>query len=293
MWIGGSGGVFAPSLFMGAMLGSAYGIAVHHLMPHLAAAAGAYGLVGMGAVFAAAARAPITGLLIIFELTGDYRIILPLMFAIVVATALSGALTRDTIYTLKLRRRGIDIEAAPPGAAAAMARTRVGDAMGAPPAPVAADEPLERIVDRFAAERSDSIPVIDANGTLVGVVTAADLEQALAAGSGAGLTAEALAREAPKLHRGDSLQAAALALGGSDEDGIPVVAEGDGRMIGWLTHRRLLRAYRDAHHKIPGAPAPAAGAPGGPASNSAGTASDSAGPGSNSAGPASNSARGG
>ena len=110
MWIGGSGGVFAPSLFMGAMLGSAYGAIAHDLVPGLAVAAGAYGLVGMGAVFAASARAPITAVLIIFELTGDYRIILPLMIAIVVATALSNALTRDTIYTLKLRRRGIDIE---------------------------------------------------------------------------------------------------------------------------------------------------------------------------------------
>ncbi len=106
MWIGGSGGVFAPSLFMGAMLGSAYGAAAHDLLPGLAVAAGAYGLVGMGAVFAAAARAPITAVIIIFELTGDYQIILPLMFAVVVATAISNALSRDTIYTLKLRRRG-------------------------------------------------------------------------------------------------------------------------------------------------------------------------------------------
>jgi chloride channel protein, CIC family len=109
MWIGGSGGVFAPSLFMGAMLGSAYGAVAHRLFPHLALAAGAYGLVGMGAVFAATSRAPITAVLIIFELTGNYRIILPLMSAIVVATALGNAVSADTIYTLKLRRRGIDI----------------------------------------------------------------------------------------------------------------------------------------------------------------------------------------
>ena len=111
MWIGGSGGVFAPSLFMGAMLGSAYGAVAHDLLPDLAAAAGAYGLVGMGAVFAASARAPITAVLIIFELTGDYRNILPLMVAIIVATTLANQLTKDTIYTLKLRRRGIDIDA--------------------------------------------------------------------------------------------------------------------------------------------------------------------------------------
>jgi CIC family chloride channel protein len=110
MAIGGSGGVFAPSLFIGAMLGSAFGIGAHDLLPTATAGAGAYGLVGMAAVFAAAGRAPITAVLIVFELTGDYSIILPLMLAVVVATGLSKLLSEDSIYTLKLRRRGIDIE---------------------------------------------------------------------------------------------------------------------------------------------------------------------------------------
>ncbi|MBS1884885.1 MAG: chloride channel protein, partial [Actinobacteria bacterium] len=110
MAIGGSGGVFAPSLFIGAMLGSTFGIGAHDLLPEVTAGAGAYGLVGMAAVFAAAGRAPITAVLIVFELTGDYSIILPLMLAVVVATGLSRLLSEDSIYTLKLRRRGIDIE---------------------------------------------------------------------------------------------------------------------------------------------------------------------------------------
>jgi CIC family chloride channel protein len=113
MAIGGSGGVFAPSLFIGAMLGSAFGVGAHDLLPSATAGAGAYGLVGMAAVFAAAARAPITAVLIVFELTGDYSIILPLMLAVVVATGLSRLLSEDTIYTLKLRRRGIDIDRPP------------------------------------------------------------------------------------------------------------------------------------------------------------------------------------
>ncbi len=72
---------------------------------------GAYGLIGMGAVFAGAARAPITAVIIMFELTGEYSIILPLMAAIVLATGISHRLSRDTIYTLKLRRRGVDLDA--------------------------------------------------------------------------------------------------------------------------------------------------------------------------------------
>src|SRR5262249_53098348 len=113
--IGGSGGVFAPSLFMGAMLGTAYGRAVGAAWPSIAGPAGADGLVGMGALFAAVARAPMTAVIILFELTGEYRIILPLMFAIVLAAGVANLLTEDTIYTLKLRRRGIELAGAHAG----------------------------------------------------------------------------------------------------------------------------------------------------------------------------------
>lgn len=105
--IGGSGGVFAPCLFIGAMLGSAFGLIAADVVPGVTGAIGAYGLIGMGGVFAGAARAPITAVVILFELTGEYSIILPLMTAIVLATAVSHAITGDSIYTLKLRRRGV------------------------------------------------------------------------------------------------------------------------------------------------------------------------------------------
>jgi CIC family chloride channel protein len=108
--IGGSGGVFAPSLFIGAMAGTTFGEIAHHLLPTLTTSPGVYGLIGMGAAFAGAARAPITAVVIMFELTGEYSIILPLMAAIVIATLVGRGLTRDTIYTLKLRRRGIDLD---------------------------------------------------------------------------------------------------------------------------------------------------------------------------------------
>lgn len=104
----------------------------------------------MGAVFVSSARAPITAVIIIFELTGDHQVILPLMFAIVVATALSNALTRDTIYTLKLRRRGIDLDA--PRRASPMSHVTVGEAMGKPPRSLRPEQPPRRRwrVDRVA-----------------------------------------------------------------------------------------------------------------------------------------------
>jgi CIC family chloride channel protein len=104
---GGSGGVFAPSLFMGAMMGGFFGTLVHLLYPDWTAGSGAYAMVGMGAFFAAVAKAPTTSLLILFELTNDYRIMLPLMAATVSAVYLSHWMMPQSIYTLKLHRRGI------------------------------------------------------------------------------------------------------------------------------------------------------------------------------------------
>ena len=255
MWIGGSGGVFAPSLFMGAMLGSAYGAIAHDALPHLAAAAGAYGLVGMGAVFAAASRAPITAVLIIFELTGDYRVILPLMIAVVVATALAGAVTGDSIYTLKLRRRGVDIDAPPPSG---FARITVGEASGELPAPLRPHQPLREIVDRFAAERINALPVIGDDGRLLGVVSAVDVESALARTDTGprGLDARALVHETPELRVDEPLEEALWQLGATDDDGLVVLDDRGERPVGWLTHRSLLAAYRA--HSGERAPEPSA-----------------------------------
>jgi len=106
---GSSGGIFAPSLFMGAFLGGAFGQIVHVLFPSTTAAPGAYALVGMGAVVAGTTRAPITAMIIIFEMTANYRIILPLMFACTIGLVVSARLSRESIYTLKLVRRGVNI----------------------------------------------------------------------------------------------------------------------------------------------------------------------------------------
>jgi CIC family chloride channel protein len=106
---GGSGGIFAPSLFMGAVLGGLFGHFAHTLFPQITASPGAYAIVGMGAVVAGTTRAPITAMLIIFEMTADYRIILPLMFACTIGLVISTLLSRESIYTIKLIRRGINI----------------------------------------------------------------------------------------------------------------------------------------------------------------------------------------
>ena len=104
---GGSGGIFAPSLFVGAMLGGAFGTIVNRLLPDMTASTGAYALVGMAAVNGACTLAPLSAIIILFELTNEYGIILPLMFTVVMATFVSRKLSPESIYTEKLRRRGI------------------------------------------------------------------------------------------------------------------------------------------------------------------------------------------
>jgi CIC family chloride channel protein len=106
---GGSGGIFAPALFLGTMTGGFFGALVHKVIPDHSATSGAYSLVGMGAVVAGATHAPITAILIIFEMTGDYAIILPLMISAIIATVLTTKLKKESIYTLKLIRRGVDL----------------------------------------------------------------------------------------------------------------------------------------------------------------------------------------
>jgi len=104
---GGSGGVFAPSLFLGAMTGNLVGSVFHSAFPGTISSPGAFSLVGMGAVVAAATHAPITAIIIIFELTNDYKIILPLMLSCIIASFMTVGVHKDSIYNLKLKRRGI------------------------------------------------------------------------------------------------------------------------------------------------------------------------------------------
>jgi CIC family chloride channel protein len=242
MAIGGSGGVFAPSLFMGAMLGSAFGLGAHALLPDATANAGAYGLVGMAAVFAAAGRAPITAVIIVFELTGDYSIILPLMLAVVIATALSRIISIDSIYTLKLRRRGIDIEK--PASSGALAGLTIADAMGAPTKPLHTGTPASEAVETLLHSRRNALPVVDPEGALIGVVTVRAIERE--ADEELSAPVENLAEDVPALHPEEPLAIAVDWLTGGDREGLPIVAPETRIVVGWLDHRDVLRAYAGA-----------------------------------------------
>lgn len=237
--VGGSGGVFAPSLFIGAMLGAAFGDLIHVVLPHLTGPVGAYSLVGMGAVFAGAARAPITAVLILFELTGEYTIILPLMLAIVLASGISHLLSPDTIYTLKLRRRGVDLQA---HTGDVRLRTlRVEDVMTVLPPALPADLPLTQAAEALLIGEHPVLPVVD-RGRLLGVVSARAVSEALADDTeSSDITVGHLAELPPPVTSGTVLADALESLVTSDATGIPVI-DADHQLLGWLTHQAVLRA---------------------------------------------------
>ncbi len=106
---GGSGGAFAPSLFIGAAIGGAFGILLSKIFPYITAPSGAYALVGMASFFAVIVRGPITAIIILFEMTGNYKIILPVMTAVVIGTVIFRTFMKESIYSLGLKRRGIDL----------------------------------------------------------------------------------------------------------------------------------------------------------------------------------------
>ncbi|MFI7142394.1 chloride channel protein [Streptomyces massasporeus] len=238
---GGSGGVFAPSLFIGAMLGAAYGTGVHQLLPATAGSVGGYALVGMGTVFAGAARAPITAVVILFELTGEYSIILPLMLAIVLATATSQLLSRDTVYTLKLRRRGIDLDGPAPGAR--IGAQRVGSVMDPLPTPLPASTELPDAADLLSLSGYGALPVVDTEGQYVGVVTARAIAEALTERPDTAPTTVGRLAELPAPVTADQPLAQAVhTLLSAAGTGVPVLDAPQGGPIGWLSHQSALRA---------------------------------------------------
>lgn len=165
---GGSGGIFAPSLFIGAMLGGAVGTVVLLVWPTPTGGTGAYALVGMGAVVAGATHAPITAILIIFEMTGDYMIILPLMISCIIATLLATRLQRASIYTMKLLRRGVDVQRG--RAVNVLQHVQVREVMRPDVVTAAADDHLLALISKFIDHPGSTLFVIDEEGVLEGIV---------------------------------------------------------------------------------------------------------------------------
>ena len=174
---GGSGGVFAPSLFLGATTGGFFGTILHGWFPEATASSGAYALVTMGAVVAAATHAPITAIIMIFELTQSITIIPPLMAACVVSTLVTTYLERDSIYTMKLRRRGIDLDEEEPRDI--LRSLRVADIVDRDPEVLRTSANFQEVLSRILASDHTEFFVIDESGELRGTIFLRELTRML------------------------------------------------------------------------------------------------------------------
>jgi CIC family chloride channel protein len=238
---GGSGGVFAPSLFLGAMLGGAFGVAVNDLFPDVTAPSGAYAIVGMAAVFAGGARAPGTAIIILFEMTRDYQIILPLMSAVIIAVAVAQALRKENIYTIKLRRRGIDIDGATRGDV--LNDVFVRDVMTRDFPTVRPDQSVSELTKLFAETGHHGFPVVDAEGSLTGVVTMTDLSK-VQQKNGNTLVEDIATHRVLTVHEDQTLHDALARFGGQDVGRIPVVErQNPKKLVGVLRRHDIVKAY--------------------------------------------------
>ncbi len=177
---GGSGGIFAPSLFLGAMTGGFLGSYIHQWFPDATASSGAYALVTMGAVVAATTQAPISAIIIIFELTQTIDIIPPLMAACVLSTLVSTLLSRDSIYTLKIRRQGIEL----PGAEDpnVLRSLYVRDIIDPEPETIPASARFETVLDLIVQSDHTEYFVVDEQHKLLGAISLQDLRRIMREG---------------------------------------------------------------------------------------------------------------
>jgi chloride channel protein, CIC family len=251
---GASGGVFAPTLFIGAVLGGAYGQLAQMIFPGLPASSGAYAMVGMAAVFAGAARAPITAILILFEMTQDYRIILPLMAATIVSTIIAQHMEPESIYTLKLKLRGIvPHQFREPNP---LRSIRVEDAM-TPLSQVVAVPPettLTELSHLFQESGHHGALVMDQD-RLFGMVTLSDLERAITTEQLDATVAEICTRNVVTATPEETLDEALHQFGALDVGRMPVVErQNPHRVLGLLRRGDIVHALSgkvlDAHESI-------------------------------------------
>jgi len=241
---GASGGIFAPSLFIGAMTGGFFGFCVHELFPLFTASSGAYALIGMGAIVAGTTHAPITAILIIFELTGDYGIILPLMLSCILSTIVTTSLKQGSIYTIKLLRRGIDISE---GWEQNILRTLcVREIMSNQVVTIPESMHLVDIINTLKIYNVSYLHMVNANEELKGIISFRDIRPLLQEDT---LERSVIAKDIATLdvftvRASDNVQLALERMGRRGISQLPVVAEENAiKVIGTVSKKEVLAAY--------------------------------------------------
>jgi CIC family chloride channel protein len=246
--VGTVGGVFTPTLFLGATAGAVFGIALHQLGLAPAVPAGAFALAGMGATLAGTTRSPLLAIILAFEISLDYTLMPPLMLACVVATLVAGQLHSESVYTEHMRLKGLSLRREIEQAGAAMDQT-VGDLMRAPVPPLRENIPFREIANRFVANSNNFFPVVDAKQQLIGIVALQDLKEFLNDNIELdGVIAYDVMRPPPQcLTPGQRLVDALPVLMQSELRNVPVVSTlQERRLVGSLSRAEALAIFSEA-----------------------------------------------
>lgn len=240
---GGSGGAFMPSLFMGAAVGAGFARLADTFWDGSANLdPGAFAVVGMAAMFAVVGRAPLTAILIVFEVTGasDYGLILPLMLTAALGTFLAERLVKDSVYTMALRRKGITLTRT--AEVDILDTVTVGSVMVDPPFVASPDLPIVEADTQLSAHRSHGVPVVD-DDELVGIVTVTDLNRSPRATAVGEVMTPRPVTVTPSTPVSRALERmAALGVGR-----LPVVDEDDPtQLVGFFGREGAVRAYHEA-----------------------------------------------
>lgn len=242
---GGSGGIFAPSLFTGALMGEAFGRIVTLIFPATVIPPGAFALVGMAAVFAGAAHAPISAILLLFEMTGNYQILPPLMVTCVISVIFVRRVSKASIYTLKLLRRGIDVDKFIE--IDLMDNITVSEAMIKDVISVRGNDSVRNVGLKIKNTSHRGFPVLSEEGKLLGMVTREDVNNALRRGDADQDVSKIMTTTLIVCFPNESLKTALHKMAKGNIGRIPVVENGNREhLIGIITRKSLITGYNYA-----------------------------------------------
>jgi len=240
------GGIFAPALFVGTMVGSLYGKVIQGLFGSSQLGdPQAYAIVGMAATMAGVVRSPITAIMLVFELTNDYRLILPIMLATVICVSLAEHFEPHGIYMNSLLRKGVRL---PQGREIdLMQGVTVAEAMLKPAPTILESASLTDLRDTLQDHRSQSVCVLDSEGRLCGIVTLSDLQRAFREnGASTRSVSEICVREVVTVYPDQLVWEAIQLMGTRDVGRIPVIERESHAVVGLIGRHGILRAYRIA-----------------------------------------------
>ncbi len=252
---GGSGGVFAPSLFIGGMLGGAYGYIMNLLFPDITAGYGAYALAGMAALFSGVSRSTLTSIIILFEMTRDYEIILPLLLSCVVSDAIVVFSGRN-IYIQKLLRKGVKVKPERPPDILDMTLIKEIMKKGEDLIVIKKGMSVKEVYELMEKRGYHGFPVLDEKGRLIGLVTHNEINDVMTSGLWDAKVESIMIRDPLTLYPDETLREALLRIGIRRGSHFPVVDRKDRRkLVGFVAKSDIISAYVEKTKEIEWFPA--------------------------------------